>query len=74
MGGGLAVAQLISSPSERLRRLELYGLTPAHPSDDPRRKEARTVILHMADVDNVDAIAAQIIKEVVSVYKVRFSS
>ncbi|KAL0579831.1 hypothetical protein V5O48_002183 [Marasmius crinis-equi] len=63
-----------SQLKERLRRLELYGLTPAHPSDDPRRKEARTVILHMADVESVDAIAAQIIKEVVGGYKSRNTS
>ncbi|KAJ8076838.1 hypothetical protein PM082_001261 [Marasmius tenuissimus] len=63
-----------SQLKERLRRLELYGLTPAHPSDDPRRKEARTVVLHMADVESVDAIAAQIVKEVVSGFKSRDTS
>jgi len=42
-------------PTERLRRLELYGHDRSHPSDEPRRPQTTVLIFHMADVDTVDA-------------------
>lgn len=56
---------------ERLRRLELYGVDPSHPSEEPRREEAAVLIFHMADVDSVDASAAQIFYELLETYKSR---
>lgn len=41
--------------AERLRRLELYGVDPSHPSEEPRRREASTLVFHMADVETCDA-------------------
>jgi hypothetical protein len=40
---------------ERLRKLELYGLQPSHPSEAPRREQARVLVFHMADVESCDA-------------------
>jgi MFS superfamily sulfate permease-like transporter len=56
---------------ERLRRLELYGPKKSHPSDSPRRKDAKAVILHMGDVDEIDASALQILSELVTSYHER---
>jgi MFS superfamily sulfate permease-like transporter len=56
---------------ERLRRLELYGSKKSHPSDEPRRKDAKAVILHMSDVDEIDASALQILSELVQSYHER---
>ena len=41
--------------TERLRRLELYGVQKTHPSETPRRKEASVLVFHMADVETCDA-------------------
>ena len=40
---------------ERLRRLELYGLDHHHPSEEPHRQHAHTLVFHLSDVDTVDA-------------------
>ncbi|PPQ63748.1 hypothetical protein CVT24_004257 [Panaeolus cyanescens] len=56
---------------ERLRRLELYGIHKTHPSEEPRRQEANVLVFHMADVDRVDASAAQIFCELLEEYKSR---
>ncbi|KZT22517.1 sulfate permease [Neolentinus lepideus HHB14362 ss-1] len=56
---------------ERLRRIELYGAEPSHPSEEPRRQEATVLIFHMADVDSCDASAAQIFYELLETYKNR---
>ncbi|EEB96433.1 hypothetical protein MPER_04437, partial [Moniliophthora perniciosa FA553] len=56
---------------ERLRRLELYGVRKSHPSDRPSRKEATSIVFHMADVESCDAIAAQIILELAEEYRNR---
>jgi high affinity sulfate transporter 1 len=56
---------------ERLRRLELYGPKKSHPSDAPRRESAKAVILHMGDVDDIDASALQILSELVNSYQER---
>ncbi|GAA5897412.1 hypothetical protein JCM6882_001880 [Rhodosporidiobolus microsporus] len=56
---------------ERLRRLERYGARRAHPADEPRRAEASVVVFHLADVQEVDASAAQILGEVVESYCAR---
>ena len=56
---------------ERLRRLELYGTDPSHPSEAPRRQQARVVVFHMADVESVDASAVMILKELFKEYKDR---
>ena len=40
---------------ERLRRLELYGLDRFHPSEEPRRAQASTLVFHLADVETCDA-------------------
>ncbi|KAI5478550.1 sulfate transporter [Pseudohyphozyma bogoriensis] len=53
---------------ERLRRLERYGKGRHHPSDQPRRGEASVIIFHLADVEDVDASALQLILEVVEAY------
>ncbi|EUC62398.1 sulfate anion transporter [Rhizoctonia solani AG-3 Rhs1AP] len=56
---------------ERLRRLELYGPTKAHPSEAPRRNDASVVVFHMSDVETIDASAVQIFKELVEQYRER---
>ncbi|KAF9256752.1 sulfate anion transporter [Marasmius fiardii PR-910] len=65
---------------DRLRRLELFGPSVSsrtrsrprpHPSDAPQRKDATIIIFHLADVEYVDAIAAQMWIEVVSGYSAR---
>ncbi|BEI93842.1 uncharacterized protein CcaverHIS019_0603010 [Cutaneotrichosporon cavernicola] len=56
---------------ERLRRLELYGPQKSHPSDAPLRESAKAVILHMGDVDEIDASALQILAELVHSYQER---
>ncbi|KAJ3532661.1 hypothetical protein NM688_g7391 [Phlebia brevispora] len=56
---------------ERLRRLELYGLDKHHPSEEPTRHSAHTFVFHMADVDTIDASAAQIFYELVETYQNR---
>ncbi|GMK59887.1 hypothetical protein CspeluHIS016_0901040 [Cutaneotrichosporon spelunceum] len=56
---------------ERLRRLELYGPQKSHPSDEPIRESAKAVILHMGDVDEIDASALQILSELVNSYQER---
>ncbi|CCM02968.1 uncharacterized protein FIBRA_05083 [Fibroporia radiculosa] len=56
---------------ERLRRLELYGVNKHHPSDEPSRENASVLVFHLADVDSVDASAAQIFYELVETYQSR---
>ncbi|KAF9519411.1 hypothetical protein BS47DRAFT_1370775 [Hydnum rufescens UP504] len=56
---------------ERLRRLELYGARRVHPSETARRAEARAVVFHMADVEEIDASAAQIFSQLTTTYKSR---
>ncbi|KAG6866429.1 hypothetical protein C0991_004714 [Blastosporella zonata] len=56
---------------ERLRRLELYGVQKTHPSEDPRRQQASVLVFHMADVETIDASAAQIMVELLEEYKSR---
>ncbi|KAG7091261.1 hypothetical protein E1B28_010310 [Marasmius oreades] len=65
---------------DRLRRMELFGPSVSsgarrgprpHPSDEPQRKEPTTIIFHMADVEYVDATAAQIWLEILSGYSAR---
>ncbi|KAG6830436.1 hypothetical protein H0H92_000739 [Tricholoma furcatifolium] len=56
---------------ERLRRLELYGIQKSHPSEDPRRKQASVLVFHLADVETIDASAAQIMLELLEEYKGR---
>ncbi|RSH94758.1 hypothetical protein EHS25_004564 [Saitozyma podzolica] len=53
---------------ERLRRLELYGMQKSHPSDAPSRESAKAIILHMGDVDEIDASAIQILAELTRSY------
>ncbi|KAF5375547.1 hypothetical protein D9615_009135 [Tricholomella constricta] len=53
---------------ERLRRLELYGVHKSHPSEDPRRQEASVLVFHLADVETIDASAAQIMLELLEEY------
>ncbi|EAU84208.2 endoplasmic reticulum protein [Coprinopsis cinerea okayama7 len=60
-----------SQLKERLRRLELYGPHKHHPSERPTRQEASVLIFHMADVDSVDASAAQILYELTEEYMKR---
>ncbi|KAI0733717.1 sulfate anion transporter, partial [Fomitopsis betulina] len=54
---------------DRLRRLELYGVSKHHPSDAPRREHASVLVFHLADVDSVDASAAMIFYELVETYQ-----
>lgn len=54
-----------------LPQLELYGPRKSHPSDAPRRQEAKAIILHMGDVEDIDASAMQILGELVSSYSER---
>lgn len=56
---------------ERLRRLELYGMDKSHPSDEPRRESAKALILHMGDVEQIDASATQILYELTKAYHER---
>jgi len=56
---------------ERLRRLELYGHDRHHPSEEPHRQHANTLVFHFADVDSIDASAAQILLELVETYQSR---
>ncbi|EJD08166.1 sulfate anion transporter [Fomitiporia mediterranea MF3/22] len=56
---------------ERLRRLELYGHDPSHPSDTPRREQASVIVFHLADLETCDASAAQIFYELLENYKSR---
>ncbi|KIR25137.1 endoplasmic reticulum protein [Cryptococcus deuterogattii LA55] len=56
---------------ERLRRLELYGMGKSHPSDEPRRESAKALILHMGDVEHIDASATQILYELTKAYHER---
>ncbi|EMD33228.1 hypothetical protein CERSUDRAFT_118269 [Gelatoporia subvermispora B] len=56
---------------ERLRRLELYGHSKHHPSDEPLRQHASVLIFHLADVDTIDASAVQIFYELMETYKTR---
>ncbi|RDB25013.1 hypothetical protein Hypma_007463 [Hypsizygus marmoreus] len=56
---------------ERLRRLELYGVKKSHPSEAPRRQEASVLVFHLADVEKIDASAAQIMYELLEDYKSR---
>jgi len=46
---------LTSHFTERLRRLELYGVHKFHPSEEPRREQASVLVFHLADVDECDA-------------------
>jgi hypothetical protein len=36
-------------------QLERYGMQKSHPSDEPRRDSAKALILHMGDVEEIDA-------------------
>lgn len=56
---------------ERLRRLELYGPERTHPSEEPRRQPASTLVFHMADVEMCDASAVQIFHELLETYQNR---
>ncbi|KAG2032608.1 sulfate transporter family-domain-containing protein [Suillus americanus] len=56
---------------ERLRRLELYGPERTHPSEEPRRQPASTLVFHMADVETCDASAVQIFHELLETYQNR---
>ncbi|KZT41884.1 sulfate anion transporter [Sistotremastrum suecicum HHB10207 ss-3] len=56
---------------ERLRRIELYGLDKAHPSEEPRRSQATKLVFHMLDVESIDASATQIFYELLETYKAR---
>ncbi|RDX40417.1 sulfate anion transporter [Lentinus brumalis] len=56
---------------ERLRRLELYGHDKHHPADEPHRRDANVLVFHLADVDTIDASAAQIFYELAETYKNR---
>lgn len=47
--------RLLTVHSERLRRLELYGESPSHPSEAPRRDQASVVVFHLGDVATCDA-------------------
>lgn len=38
-----------------MRRLELYGPGKAHPSEAPRRQEATVLVIHMGDMESIDA-------------------
>ncbi|KAJ7496666.1 sulfate anion transporter [Mycena latifolia] len=56
---------------ERLRRLELYGITKSHPSEEPRRQQATVLVFHMADVETCDASAVEMFYELCEEYKSR---
>ncbi|EJT96964.1 hypothetical protein DACRYDRAFT_97392 [Dacryopinax primogenitus] len=59
------------SMKERLRRLELYGNSKHHPSDAPVRAEAVAVVFQLADVEEMDASAVQIFRELAETYSSR---
>ncbi|KIO30050.1 hypothetical protein M407DRAFT_20907 [Tulasnella calospora MUT 4182] len=54
---------------ERLRRLELYGPSKVHPSEEPSRAQAEVIVFHMADVEHLDASAAQVFAEMANTYQ-----
>ncbi|EKM53615.1 uncharacterized protein PHACADRAFT_176024 [Phanerochaete carnosa HHB-10118-sp] len=56
---------------ERLRRIELYGQERHHPSEEPQRQHAHTLVFHLADMDSIDASAIQILHELVETYHAR---
>ncbi|WWC88093.1 uncharacterized protein L201_002997 [Kwoniella dendrophila CBS 6074] len=56
---------------ERLRRLELYGHKKSHPSDEPRRESAKALIMHMGEVQEIDASGIQILYELSRAYHER---
>ncbi|TDL14524.1 sulfate anion transporter [Rickenella mellea] len=56
---------------ERLRRMELYGIYPSHPSDPPTRTQPNALVFHLSDVEKCDASAAQILLELLEMYKSR---
>lgn len=56
---------------ERLRRLERYGTGDHHPSEAPIHAEASVVIFDLADVEDIDASACQLMLEAVESYVVR---
>ena len=51
--------------------MELYGVNPSHPSEEPRRQQASVLVFHLADVTVCDAAAAQIFYELLETYKAR---
>ncbi|MBW0534737.1 hypothetical protein O181_074452 [Austropuccinia psidii MF-1] len=53
---------------ERLRRLEMFGHQRRHPSDDRERENTRMIVFHLGDVEQIDASALQILKEVFKEY------
>lgn len=57
----------------RLRRLELYGSTVVHPAAPRTRSEAMTryLILDLKGMTELDASAAQILHQIVSLYRAR---
>jgi len=55
----------------RLRKFELYGAEPAHPSEEPRRQPTRVLVFHMGDVESCDASAVQILHELLEMYQNR---
>ncbi|KZO90611.1 sulfate permease [Calocera viscosa TUFC12733] len=59
------------SMKERLRRLELYGSNRHHPSDAPIRDEPVAVVFQLADVEEMDASAVQIFRELAETYTSR---
>lgn len=40
--------------TERLRRLELYGVEHRHPSEAPTRAHAQLLVFHLADMETCD--------------------
>ncbi|KAF7979013.1 hypothetical protein HWV62_43981 [Athelia sp. TMB] len=54
---------------ERLRRLEMYGEEPAHPSEAARRGQITTLVFHVADMEQCDASAVQIFYELLTTYQ-----
>jgi hypothetical protein len=38
-----------------LPQLELYGAEKSHPSEAPKRDNARVIVFHMNDVEEIDA-------------------
>ncbi|KAF8910825.1 sulfate anion transporter [Mucidula mucida] len=56
---------------DRLRRLELYGVSRHHPSEEPHRKQATSLVFHMADVETCDASAVEIFHEIIEEYHTR---
>ncbi|GJJ08402.1 hypothetical protein Clacol_002618 [Clathrus columnatus] len=56
---------------ERLRRLELYGIEPKHPSEAPTRQNVNVLVFHLADMETCDSAAVQVFSELVDEYKRR---